>query len=138
MNPIVALFAKVFLITVCSIALFGCDSKVNLNAEAALQKRAKETNTSGLVVCAGDSLIIDNSFDSKPGLLDAMSATKAVANLAIGKLFTDSLIQPIDEPGSLYYPEWKHGNKKEITIRHLMNHTSGLQSDCMTQWLPRR
>ncbi len=132
MNSIVALFAKVILITVCSIALLGCDSKVNLTAVAALQKRAKDTNTSGLVVYIGDSLIVNDSFGSKPRLQDAMSATKSVVNLAIGKLLTDSLIRSIDEPVSLYYPEWKQGNKKEITIRHLMNHTSGLQSDRMT------
>jgi len=56
-----------------------------------------------------------------------MSMTKSVVNLAIGRLVTTGAIPSIDEPVYRFYPEWRQGRKQEITLRHLLNHTSGLQ-----------
>ena len=58
-----------------------------------------------------------------------MSATKSIVNLAIGRLVTTGAIRSIDDPVSKYYPEWKQGQKQAITIRQLLDHTSGMQSD---------
>src|SRR5690606_13701260 len=35
----------------------------------------------------------------------------------------------IDLPVHTYYPEWRDGVKSRITIRHLLDHTSGLRTD---------
>ncbi|MBK6364810.1 MAG: serine hydrolase [Saprospiraceae bacterium] len=64
--------------------------------------------------------------------IEAMSSTKSIVNLAIGKLLTDSLIKSIDQPIYDFYPEWKQGMKKDVTIRHLLNHTSGMQNIPLT------
>jgi CubicO group peptidase (beta-lactamase class C family) len=67
-------------------------------------------------------------FGKKPGKIEAMSATKSVVNLAIGCLITQGKIKSVDQPVCEFYPEWKQGRKKNITIRHLLNHISGLQN----------
>jgi CubicO group peptidase (beta-lactamase class C family) len=58
-----------------------------------------------------------------------MSATKSVVSLAIGRLIDEGKVKSIDQPVCEFYPEWKQGRKRQITIRHLLNHTSGLQND---------
>jgi CubicO group peptidase (beta-lactamase class C family) len=93
-----------------------------------LKNRAKETHSSALVIYQDDKLILNQSFDSTYIPLNAMSATKSFANLGIGLLITDGKLKSIDEPVCNYYPEWKQGMKKEITIRQLLNHTSGMQA----------
>ena len=66
------------------------------------------------------------------GPIEAMSATKSVVNLAIGRLIDQKKIQSIDQPVSDFYPEWKQGRKRLITIRHLLNHTSGIENKPIT------
>jgi len=68
-------------------------------------------------------------FGIAPKRIEAMSATKSIVNLAIGRLVTTGAIRSIDDPVSKYYPEWKQGKKRAITIRQLLDHTSGMQSD---------
>lgn len=90
--------------------------------------RAKETHSSALVIYHDDKLIFNQSFDDTYVPLDAMSATKSFVSLGIGLLITEGKLSSIDEYVFAYYPEWNQGLKKEITIRHLLNHTSGIQS----------
>ncbi len=68
-------------------------------------------------------------FGKAPKRIEAMSATKSIVNLAIGRLVTTGAIRSIDDPVSRFYPEWKQGRKQAITIRQLLDHTSGMQSD---------
>lgn len=68
-------------------------------------------------------------FGKAPKRIEAMSATKSIVNLAIGRLVTTGAIGSIDDPVSKYYPEWKQGRKQAITIRQLLNHTSGMQNE---------
>ena len=68
-------------------------------------------------------------FGKVPRRIEAMSATKSIVNLAIGRLVTTGAIRSIDDSVSTYYPEWRQGKKRAITIRQLLDHTSGMQSD---------
>ena len=61
-----------------------------------------------------------------------MSATKSIVSLAIGRLIDSGKITSLDQPVSDFYPEWKQGRKKLITVRHLLNHTSGIQNPPIT------
>jgi CubicO group peptidase (beta-lactamase class C family) len=58
-----------------------------------------------------------------------MSATKSVVSLAVGRLIDMGKIKSLDQPVYDFYPEWRQGRKRKITIRHLLSHTSGLQHD---------
>jgi CubicO group peptidase (beta-lactamase class C family) len=98
-----------------------------------LLKRAEETHSDALVVMHRGELVGVWRFGKPKQLVETMSVTKSIVNLAIGKLVTKGLLTSIDEPVCSFYPEWKQGRKKNITIRHIMNHVSGLQSERTTK-----
>ncbi len=93
-----------------------------------LLKRAQETHSDAIVVMHEGELIGTWRFGKPKQLIETMSITKSIVNLAIGKLISDGLLTSIDEPVCVFYPEWKQGRKKNITIKHIMNHSSGLQN----------
>lgn len=55
----------------------------------------------------------------------AMSSTKSVASLVAGLLIADGKLG-LDDPVSDYIPEWKAGAEAEVTVRHLLTMTAGL------------
>jgi CubicO group peptidase (beta-lactamase class C family) len=63
-----------------------------------------------------------------PGPIELMSVTKSIVALAIGPLLADGRIKSLDEPVADFYPEWRQGKKAKVTIRMIMNHTSGIQN----------
>jgi CubicO group peptidase (beta-lactamase class C family) len=94
-----------------------------------LKMRAEASSSDEVVVVKDGKLVADWMFAEDPDPIEAMSATKSVVNLAIGKLIDGGKIKGLDQPVVDFYPEWRQGRKKLITIRHLMNHTSGLQNN---------
>ncbi|WP_426702279.1 serine hydrolase domain-containing protein [Rhodanobacter sp. Col0626] len=66
--------------------------------------------------------------DKAPGPIELMSVTKSVVALGIGQLLDQGRIKSLDQPVADFYPEWKQGRKKDITVRMLLEHTSGLQN----------
>lgn len=89
---------------------------------------ARRTNSDALVVLRDGKLVGEWYFGKERGLIQTMSATKSIVSMAIGRLLDTGAIRSIDQPVSDFYPEWKQGRKQQITIRHLLNHTSGLQN----------
>lgn len=64
--------------------------------------------------------------------IQSMSVTKSIVGLVIGRLVTLGYLNSIDEPVHSFFAEWRQGHKREITIRMLMEHTSGLQNVAIT------
>jgi CubicO group peptidase (beta-lactamase class C family) len=98
-----------------------------------LLKRAEETHSDALVILKDGKLVGDWRFGKPVEPIEAMSVTKSVTSLAIGNLLYKGKIRSLDEPVSTYFPEWKEGPKKAITLRHLLTHTSGLQANPTTE-----
>jgi CubicO group peptidase (beta-lactamase class C family) len=92
-----------------------------------LRERGKASDSDAIVIVRDGRLVADWDFGRKRGPIEAMSATKSIVNLAIGRLIDQGKIKSLDQPVHDFYPEWNQGRKKRITIRHLLNHTSGLQ-----------
>ncbi len=91
-------------------------------------KQSERTNSDALIIYQDGKLIYKNHFDKPVQMIEAMSATKSVVAMAIGILLDKGFIDSLDQPVYTIYPEWKQGNKKLISIRHLLEHTSGLQN----------
>src|SRR5690625_494296 len=72
------------------------------------------------------------ALGSAPGPIETMSVTKSVVGLVIGRMVTLGHLASIDEPVHSLFPEWRQGRKREVTIRMLLEHTSGLQNVPMT------
>jgi len=97
---------------------------------AALQRlvRAAEAAHSDALVLWHDGRPVGAWYFGRPRRrIEAMSATKSIVGLAIGRLVATGALESIDDPVHRYFPEWKQGRKQRITIRHLLDHTSGLQ-----------
>jgi CubicO group peptidase (beta-lactamase class C family) len=56
-----------------------------------------------------------------------MSSVKSWTGLLAGMLISDGKIKGVDEPVSVFLPEWGQGNKAKVTLRHLLTMTSGLK-----------
>ena len=67
----------------------------------------------------------------KNDLFDFASLTKVTAaTLAVMKLYDEGKLK-LDVPFSDYWPEWKHSNKSQLTLREILAHQAGLKP-----WIP--
>ena len=46
-----------------------------------------------------------------------------IVSLAVRTLLDDGTLAGLDQPICDFYPEWRQGRKREITLRHLLNHS---------------
>ena len=89
---------------------------------------AKASHTDALYLWKDGVELIDTTFSGEPRTIELMSAAKSVVALAIGRLLEEGKLSSIDQPVHTLFPEWKQGRKQAVTIKHLLNHTSGLQN----------
>lgn len=94
----------------------------------ALVDAARAANSDALVVLRDGEVVFESSFGQPIAPIESMSVTKSVVNLALGHLYTEGKITSLDQPVHHYFPEWKQGRKQDITLRHVLSHTSGLQN----------
>jgi len=101
-------------------------------AQAALDRlldNARATHSDAVLVLHDGKPIGDYRRDGAPsGPIELMSATKSVVALGIGQLLANGRIRSLDQPVADFYPEWRQGRKADITVRMLLDHTSGLQN----------
>jgi len=93
-----------------------------------LLQRARETQSDALVVLRGGYLVVEEHFGTEDGSIETMSATKSFVSLAVGLLLDEGRLRSLDQPVHEFFPEWKQGRKRTVTVRHLLSHTSGLQN----------
>jgi CubicO group peptidase (beta-lactamase class C family) len=92
-----------------------------------LEEMAIMSNSNSFIIEKNDERIVEY-FRSSQELIETMSVTKLVVALGVGRMLKEGYINSIDQKVYTLYPEWKDGKKMDITIRHLLNHTSGLQN----------
>lgn len=98
-------------------------------ATTALIEGAKASRSDAMLIMRDGKVLSEYYRSGKaPGPIEMMSATKSIVALAIGGLVADGKIASLDTPVHTWYPEWKQGLKQKITLRMLMDHTSGLQN----------
>lgn len=95
--------------------------------------QAKFYKSDRVIVIQNGTEILNYSSNNKNTPIEAMSATKSIVGLAIGIAITEGKIASLDVPVSSFFPTWKGTDKASITLRQLLNHTSGLQADSNTQ-----
>src|SRR5687767_10023281 len=90
---------------------------------------ARKANSDGLVILHKGKVVADESFGQPATPTYIASVSKALVSMAIVKLLSDKKIRSIDQPISDFYPEWRQGQKRSITLRMLLSHTSGIQNE---------
>ncbi|MCE9673211.1 beta-lactamase family protein [Myxococcus stipitatus] len=109
------------------------DAGLSEPALAALVKAAEEAGSAGLVLLRHGRLVGEWYFGGESHRIETMSATKGVVALAIGLLIDEGRIPSADTPVSRFFPEWREGLAAKVTVRHLLNHTSGLDAQRSAQ-----
>lgn len=102
-------------------------SGLDQSALSRLRERARATNSDVLIVAQNGQIVVDDSVPDLPPLA-LMSITKSIAALAIGALIQDGSLSSVDLPAHTYIPRWQIGPRAAITLRHLLEHTSGLEA----------
>lgn len=104
------------------------DAGFDAAALDALLERATQTKTSALVLVKDGALAGEWYFEDGPARTEMMSATKAITGLSVALLVRDGLLSGPDAPLSEVFPEWAEGRKAQVTFRHVLTHTSGLDA----------
>jgi CubicO group peptidase (beta-lactamase class C family) len=65
---------------------------------------------------------------------DTFSAHKTVQALLVGAAIADGLIGSVDDPVAKYLPEFAQDERRSITIRHLLQMSSGLEIPRFGTW----
>ncbi len=101
---------------------------IDPTALAHLVLRARALHSDAVVILKDGRLLRDMRFGHAAEPIESGSIAKSVVAVAIGHLLYTGQLRSLDEPVSSWYPEWKSGGKQAITLRQLMNHTSGLEA----------
>ncbi len=109
----------------------GIAAATGPDTEAALDhlRTASATAESDALLIVHDGrVLVDTATDAARAPIELMSATKSVVALGVGLLLEDGHLPSLDTPVHAFFPEWAQGRKREITVRMLLDHTSGLQN----------
>ena len=106
----------------------SADNGVDQAVLAKIKQRGQESRSDAIVIYKDGKLVAEWYFGKPQAPIEAMSATKSIVGLAIGRLIDTGKLKSLDQPVHEFFPEWKQGKKQQVTIRHLLNHTSGLQN----------
>ena len=109
--------------------------QISPEALQALIDAGKASHSDAIVVYKDGELIGAWHVNGKPKILETMSVTKSVVNLAVGLAITQGYIESLDTPMYTFFPEWAEGPKSKITLRHVLSHTSGLFTEPMGKYV---
>jgi CubicO group peptidase (beta-lactamase class C family) len=93
-------------------------------------KRARDGGSRALLVMRGDELLLSRYFgvDDEHTLMPAALIARPMAAMAIGLALADGRIDTLDTPVSRYLKEWEDEARGRITLRQLLEETSGLEA----------
>lgn len=88
----------------------------------------KEFETKAFLVLKNDTMIYENYWGghTKETVSNSFSVAKTLVAILVGVAIEDGDINSIEDPVSLYLPEFMGKGKRDITIRHLLEMASGL------------
>ncbi|MEM9555410.1 MAG: serine hydrolase [Acidobacteriota bacterium] len=110
------------LLALCSAHAVGAETGLE-----AIRTAAEQAHSDAVVIQRDGEVVAEWYFGEERGPIELMSVVKSVVAVGVGRLLELGIIDSVDQPVHSVYPEWNQGRKKDITIRHLLNHTSGLQ-----------
>jgi len=94
-----------------------------------LSEYLKKTKTVAFLIIRRDSILFEQYFSGygRESLVPSFSVGKSFTSALIGCAIADGLIKSVDEPAINYLPEWKGRNLDAVTIRHILQMTSGIR-----------
>lgn len=112
-----------------SVDLWNKSSDYNSQKEPEnFEKYNQETESKAFLVFKGDDIVFEKYWDNHTDktVSNSFSAAKTVVALLVGIAIEEGKIKSLDDPIGNYLPEFKEGDKSIITVRNLLNMSSGL------------
>ena len=96
--------------------------------EIALEKFLKSTNTVAFLIVKDDQLAYERYFSgfSRSSIVMSFSVTKSIMSALIGCAINDGYIHSVNQPVTDYVPELASNGFSKVTLRHLLQMTSGM------------
>ncbi len=116
------------LIFLLSLSVTGYPQAIDQSILESIKSKAVASHSDAVIIQRDGTTIYEDYFEKEEIPIYIASAGKSLTGLAIGKLIDLRLLDSLDQPVHTIYPQWKQGRKKDITVRMLLNHTSGLQN----------
>jgi CubicO group peptidase (beta-lactamase class C family) len=94
-----------------------------------LDKFLADTGTTAFLVVQDDALVYEGYFDGhdRTSTQTSFSVAKSFVSALVGIAIEEGHIGSVDDPVTKYIPELKGQKANEITIRHLLTMSSGLE-----------
>jgi CubicO group peptidase (beta-lactamase class C family) len=93
---------------------------------------AEQNLTDALVVVKDGQVVLRYQRPGSAGRFHVMSVTKSIASLVLGQLI-DAGVVHLDDKLSVFYPQWSGDPRGDITLRHVLEHTTGLADEKTTE-----
>ena len=99
-----------------------------LNAKP-FDKFLMDNNTLAFLIIKNDTIQYEKYFKGydKQSIVPSFSMAKSVTSILIGCAIDDALILSVEEPITVYIPELKENGFDKVTIKHLLQMTSGIK-----------
>lgn len=93
------------------------------------EKYLEDNKTVAFLIIQRDTIVYEKYFRgyTEQSIVPSFSMAKSVTSILIGCAIDDGLIKSVDEPVTHYIPELKKNGFDKVTIRHLLQMTSGIR-----------
>ncbi len=97
--------------------------------EMEFEEFLEKNKTVSFLIIRNDTILYENYFNdySKNKVVPSFSVAKSFTSALIGAAIADGYIQSIDEPIVNYIPELKKNGFEKVSIKHVLQMTSGLK-----------
>ncbi len=91
-------------------------------------KFLEDQKTVAFLIIQNDTILYERYFKKyeESSIVPSFSMAKSITSILIGCAINDQLITSVDEPVTTYIPELKENGFEKVTIKHLLQMTSGL------------
>ena len=89
---------------------------------------SEKMDSHALLIYQNDEIILEKYFDdyNAETISDTQSMHKTVLAMMVGIAIDEGIIESVNESASKYLIEWRDDSRNQITIKHLLQQSSGL------------
>src|SRR5205085_4139514 len=97
------------------------------NVPTPFDRILEDNKTVAFLIIKNDTIQYEKYFKGydKERIVPSFSMAKSITSILIGIAIDEGLIKSVDEPITVYIPELKKNGFEKVTIKHLLQMTSG-------------
>ena len=105
------------------------DISLSNNEKVNFDQYLEDNKTVAFLIIRNDSILYEKYFKGydQTSIVPSFSMAKSVTSILIGCAIDDGLIKSVDDPITNYLPELKKNGLEKVTIKHLLQMTSGIK-----------